>query len=323
MAQGNVKNVVCFGGGNAVPKAVLAPLKKYPVNITSVTSMVDSGGSTGQLREDLDVLPPGDIRRHVLALSEAPEWKKKLWNFRFGHDVFSGGHKGHNFANVFIAGLEHSLSDYSKALEIVHEFMEVKGRALPATIDKVQLCAKLENGKTLVGEDKIDISKEERANIKIKEVYLKPRAKAYPPVLDAIAKADIITIGPGDLYTSLVPCLLSEGVSTAMKKTKAKKILICNTMTKLGETDNFSVLDFAKEVEKYIGCALDFVIYNSEMPSKERIAEYKKEESLILEPVRVDGGLDAKKFIGTKILASSIPIIYDPEKLAKLVYSLI
>lgn len=317
------KSAVCFGGGNAIPKAILMPLKKYPVNITAITSMVDSGGSTGQLREDFDVLPPGDIRRHILALSEAPVWKKKLWEFRFGREVFHGGHKGHNFANVFIAGLEYVHKDYGKVLEEVHEFMEVKGRVLPATTDKTHVCARLENGEIVKGEDEIDLPRKHDPNLKITEVFLLPNARAYPPVLEAIAGADLITIGPGDLYSSSVPCFLAEGIKEAFKKTKARKVLICNTMTKLGETNNFSVSDFAKEVERYIGCPLDFVIYNSEIPSKERVDAYKKEEPLILEPVKAGKGLDAKKFIGTKIIIEKGAVIYDPEKLAKAIYSLI
>ncbi len=316
------KRIVCFGGGSAIPRAILSPLKKYPVNITAVTSMVDNGGSTGQLREDFNILPPGDIRRHILALSEAPVWKKKLWEFRFGREVFDSGHRGHNFANVFIAGLEHSLNDYTKVLEIVHEFMEVKGKALPATVDKTHICARLENGEIVAGEDEIDVPRKHDPNLKIAEAFLKPKAKAYPPVLDAIAKADIITIGPGDLYTSLIPCILPEGMKEALKKTKAKKVLICNAMTKFGETNNFSVMDFAKEAEKYIGSALDFVVYNSGMPSKERIGAHKKENPPALEMVRINSGLDGKKFIGKNILAEKGAIVYDPEKLAKLICSL-
>ena len=121
-----IKKIVCLGGGNVVPKLLLEPLKKYPVKITGVTSMVDNGGSAGQLREDFNVLPPGDIRRHFIALSNAPQWKKDLFKFRFGREEFEGGHKGHNFANVFIGGLEYILKDYRKVLKIVHDFMELK-----------------------------------------------------------------------------------------------------------------------------------------------------------------------------------------------------
>ncbi len=318
-----VKKIVCFGGGNAITKVVLEPLKKYPVSIVSVTSMTDNGGSTGQLREDFGVLPPGDIRRHILALSEAPEWKKKLWTFRFGHDVFPAGHKGHNFANAFIAGLELSLKDYEKVLDIVHEFMEVKGRALPATTGRVQLCAELENGAIIEGESEIDVPTKHDPAIKIKRVFIKPESGAYPAAIAAIKNADALIIGPGDLYSSSIPCFLAEGMREAVRKTNAKKILVCNIMTKRGETDGFSVRGFADEVQKYIGCELDSVIYNTEMPSNARIAENRKIDPLVIEPVKIDGGLDSKKFIGRNIMAGKGPIVHDAEKLGKLIYTLV
>jgi uncharacterized cofD-like protein len=317
------KKVVCFSGGNAIPRAILMPLKKYPVDITSITSMVDNGGSSGQFRENFNVLPPGDIRRHILALSNASDWKKELWNFRFGKEKFDGGHKGHNFANAFIAGLEYNLKDYDKVLKVVNEFMEVKGKVLPATIEQTQIYAELENGEIIKGEDEIDVPKKHDPNLKIKKAYLEPEAKAYQPSLDAVAEADLITIGPGDLYSSSIPCLLMKGMKEAFKKTKAKKIFICNTMTKLGETNNFSVSDFVNEAEKYMGCDFDYVIYNTEIPSKERLEKFKKEELGILDLVKVDKNLDEEKFIGTKIIEKTGPIVHNPEKLVKLLISLI
>lgn len=318
-----MKKVVCFSGGNAIPRAILMPLKKYPVDIVSVTSMVDNGGSSGQLREDFNVLPPGDIRRHILVLSEAAQWKKDLWAFRFGREVFDGGHKGHNLANAFIAGLEANLKDYDKVLEIICEFMEVKGKVLPATIEQTQICAELENGKIIKGEDEIDVPQKHDPNLKIKKVYLEPEVDAYQPSLDAVIEADLSIIGPGDLYSSIIPCLLMKGMKEAFKKTKAKKILVCNTMTKHGETNDFSVLDFANEMEKYLGAPLDFVIYNAEIPSMERVNKYKREELGILDLVKVNKNLDDKKFISSDITTDDGPIVYDPDKLVKLIMSLL
>ncbi len=316
------KKVVCFSGGNAIPRAILMSLKKYPVNIVSITSMVDNGGSSGQLREDFNILPPGDIRRHILVLSEAAQWKKDLWSFRFGREKFGGGHKGHNFANAFIAGLEANLKDYDKVLEIIYEFMEVKGKVLPATIEQTQLYAELENGKIIKGEDEIDVPKKHNPNLKIKKVYIEPKVKAYQLSLDAVAKADLITIGPGDLYSSSIPCLLIKGMKESLKKTKAKKVFVCNIMTKLGETNNFSVLDFVNETEKYMGCDFDYVIYNTEIPSKERLKKFKEEELGILDLVKIDKNLDEKKFIGIKIIEKNGPIIHNSKKLVKLIMSL-
>ncbi len=317
------KSIICFGGGNAMPKAILIPLKKYPVIITSITSMTDSGGSSGQLRKDFNVLPPGDMRRHILALSEAPEWKKQLWTFKFGHEAFEGGHKGHVFANIFLAGTENTLKDYSKVLDLAHEFMEVSKdyKALPATVEKSNLYAKLENGTIIKGESEIDVPKEHDPNLKIIKVYLKPEAKAFPPALEAVEKADVITIGPGDLYSSIIPCFLMKGMKASLKKSKAKKIFICNTMTKLGETNNFSVLDFSKKIEKYLGANIDRVIYNSQIPSSKRIEKYKKEEPSLLDMVKIDRDLNMNKFITGNLLLKNGPIIYDPDKLAEFIMS--
>lgn len=310
-----------------MPKAVLIPLKNYPVDITSVAAMVTDGGSTGQFRNDFDVLPPGAIRNHIAALSQAPEWKKNLWNFRFGHETFDEKHKGHNFANALIAGLEYNLKDYGKVLDFLNEFMEVRGKALPATVEKTHIYAELENGEIVKGEDEIDVPLKHDPKLKIKKVYLEPKAKAFSKSLEAVEKADLITIGPGDIYSSSVPCLLMEGMNEAFKRSKAKKVLIVNAMTKLGETNDFSVMDFTNEMEKYMGCPLDFVIYNSEIPDKERIDEYKKEEPSVVEMVKIDPSINSnktgKKFIGTEILIKDVPIVYDPEKLVKIIMSLV
>jgi uncharacterized cofD-like protein len=322
------RRIVCFGGGNVVPRLLLEPLKRYPVKLTGVTSMVDNGGSAGQLREDFGILPPGDIRRHFIALSDAPQWKKDLFKFRFGREKFPGGHKGHNFANVFIGGLEYILKDYRKVLKVVHDFMELKKqyRALPATIDKVHVVAELENGRTIKGEDEIDVPQKHNPKLKIKKVYLKPKGKVFPPTKKAVVEANLITLGPGDLYSSTIPCLLSEGMKRAFKKSKAKKVFICNVMTKLGETNNFSVSDFTKEIEKYLGCPLNFVIYNTEIPNKKRIKDYKKEEPLILDLVKIDpsikSGKARKKFIGKNLLTKSGPVIHDSKKVVKILLKL-
>ncbi len=316
------KKLICFGGGNAMPKAVLQELKNYDeFEITSVTSMVDSGGSTGALRRELNVLPPGDIRRHILALSQAEEWKKKLWKFRFANDiVFEDGHRGHNFANIFIAGLEYVLGDFEKALEIVHEFMCVKGKCLPATLDKVMLYAELENGQILRGEHEIDVPKNRDGKLRIKKIWLEPEAKAYEPVLKAIEEADVIIIGPGDLYSSIIPCFLPAGIKDALEKTNATKIFIAPAMTKLGETYGYTLEDFVEEIERY-ACVLDYVIYNTNILEENVINEFKKEEPLLCEPVLPKS--KDKRFLGKDLLAENGRVEYDPKKVVKAVMEVI
>ena len=312
-----MKKILCFGGGSALPKVVLSELKNYDFEITSVTSMVDDGGSTGALRKEFNILPPGDIRRHILALSQAEEWKKELWKFRFANDiVFDDGHKGHNFANIFIAGLEYVLGDFEKALEIVHEFMKVKGRCLPATLEKVKLFAELENGQIIEGEHKIDVPKDRDGKLRITKIWLEPEAKAYPKVIEAIAEADFIIIGPGDLYSSILPCFLPIGIKQALEKSEAIKIFIAPAMTKLGETYGYTLEDFVSEVEKY-ACKLDYVLYNNSVPPKERIEAYKKQEPLLCELVLPKNELPEHKFIGRDLLLENGPIEYDPKKVIK------
>lgn len=323
-----IKKFVCFGGGNAMPKAVLAKLIEYPVKISTIASMLESGGSSAQFRMDFKTLPPGDIRRHLIAFSSAPDWKKELFSLRVGRETFDGGHKGHSFGNVFISGLEYINKDFGKALDIAHDFLEVKEhKVLPATIELSHIYAVLENDELIFGEDEIDVPLKHDPKLRIKQLFLTKKVKAYFPALEAIREADVITIGPGDLYSSLIPCFLPAGMSEAVKKSKAKKILIVNAMTKLGETNDYSVMDFAKEVEKYMGCSLDYVIYNSEIPDKKRIEEYKKEEPSVIEPVKIDPLINSrqagKKFIGAKILTKEGAIIYDAEKLVKTIMSLL
>lgn len=314
-----MKKIVCFGGGAVVPERVMDPLKKSGKFIVcGITSMVDNGGSTGQLREDFKILPPGDIRRHFIVLSDAPQWKKKLWKFRFGREEFPGGHKGHSFANVFIGGLEYVTGDYDKVLKIIHEFLEVKGHAaLPATIEKVQVCATLEDGVKIIGENEIDVPQTHDPNKKIVDLYLSSNAKIYPETKKRIEEADILTFGPGDLFSSIIPCLLPDGVKDAIKNSRAIKILVCSTMQKLGETNNFSVLDITREIEKYIGCSLDFVIYSTGLISKEKMELYKNENPSLIAPISIDRNLQKDKFIGENLLLDDSTMEHDPQKVFK------
>ncbi len=310
-----MRKVLCFGGGNAMPKVILKELKNF-AEVYSVTSMVDSGGSTGALRKEFDVLPPGDIRRHILALSEAEEWKRKLWSFRFANDiVFEDGHKGHNFGNVFLTALEKIFGDYEKVLEVVHEFMKVKGKVMPATLEKTNLFAKTESGIILKGEHEIDIGKNKEPEDKITEIWLEPEVEAYEKVLKTIEKVDYIIIGPGDLYSSILPNFLPKGMKETIQNSAAKIIFIAPAMTKKSETYSFSLEDYVEEVEKYVG-KVDIVIYNAKIPEKERMEKYKTEnpeyDQLVL-PESND-----KRFLGKELLFDEGPIEYDSKKVIKI-----
>ena len=317
------KEIVCFGGGTALPNVILSELKKYPVKITALSSMLESGGSSGQLRIDFGILPSGDLRRQFLALSKATKWKKELFGFRLGREIFDDGHKGHSFGNVFISGLEYNLRDFKKVLEIVHEFLELKNhQVLPVTIKQSHIGSILENGEIIIGEDEIDVPRKHSPKLKIKEVFLTKKIKGFPQTLNAVQQADLITIGPGDFYSTIVPFFLIGGVANAIQKSKAKKVFICPAMTKLGETNNFSVLDFSEELEKYIGRPLDFVIYNNFTPLKIRVKNYKKEHQELLDLVKINANLSTKKFIGENLLLKKGPIEYDSKKVVNILMKL-
>jgi len=305
-----------------MPNIVLKPLKEYPIQLSSVAAMLESGGSSGQLRVDFNVLPSGDLRRHFLALSNAPAWKQELFQFRMGREVFDDKHAGHSFGGIFISGLEYILKDFKKVLKIVGDFLEIKGEVLPATVENGHIYAVLENGEVIFGEDEIDIPRKHDPKIKIKEIFLTRKVKAYPPTIKVIKEADFLVIGPGDLYSSLITCFLPEGITKAIKESKAKKIYICNLLTKNGETNNFSVLKFSNEIEKYLETSLDFIIYNTKKPSAKRIADYHKGNPEILDFVEIDKNLPKGKFIGCDILANSGPLFHDPQKLIKVLSKL-
>lgn len=328
------KHIVCLGGGNAMPKAILVELKKYPVKISAICAMLDSGGSAGRLRKDYKIVSPGDIRRAFIALSNTSPVISDLFDFRFK----SGELKGHNFANLFITALELTTNDFEKTSREIKKILNVEHEVLPVTLDNSEVWAVLENGKIIKGEANIDVPKH-NGNLKIKKVFLKPKAKAYPKAIQAIKKADLIVIGPGDLYSSLAQILLTDGIPQAIRESKAKKVYICNLMTKYGETNNFGVKDFANQIEKYLGCSLDYVIYNNFIPEKEKIKKYKKKHPELLELVRFNENLSEKKlaphrpapfqragagarFIGKNLLKKDL-IEHDPKKLVKTILSLI
>jgi uncharacterized cofD-like protein len=307
-------NIVCLGGGNAMPKAVLKGLKKKEVKLSVVCAMLDSGGSAGRLRKDYNIVSPGDIRRAILALADTSPAIESLFNYRF--EV--GELRGHNFANLLITALELSTENYEKTIKEISRILNVRHLVLPSTLDKANLCAVLENGKIISGEANIDVPKH-KGSLRIKRVFLKPRAKAYPGAIEAVRKADLIVIGPGDLYSSLAQILLTEGLAEAINKSSARKLYVCNLMTKYGETNNFSVSDFASEIEKYLQGPLDFVIFNNKKPSFLRLRNYRKKHPEFLDLVKFDKNLDKEKFIGANLLVNKGPIVHDPQKLTKII----
>lgn len=313
--------IVVIGGGTGV-YSVLSGLKDYSVKLNAIISMADDGGSTGVLREEFGILPPGDIRRALVALSSEQKTLCDLFNYRFK----IGKLKDHNFGNIFITALCKVFNDdFQKAVEAAGEILNIKGKVIPVTLDKGRLNAKLENGKIIVGETNIDIPKYD-GKLKIEKIYLRPNCKINPKAKKTILDSDFIIIGPGDLYTSVLPNLLVEGVPEAIKKSKAKKIYVCNLMTKFGETNNFYAKDFIYEIENYLGeNILDYIILNNKIPPSKFLFKYRKARAKMVR--YKDHDFQQKNHYKVKIIKANVIrmgdfIRHDPKKIAKIIYSL-
>lgn len=307
--------IVVIGGGTG-SYTVLRGLKQYDVELTAVISMTDSGGSTGKLRDEFGFLPPGDVRRGLIALSPETSMLRKLFEYRFSKGQ---GLEGHNFGNLFLAALRDITGSDEDAIKEASRILNIKGTVLPVTTTNCQLGAILENKQVIVGETNIDIPKHD-PNLRIKKLFIVPKAKANKEALDSIAAADKIIIGPGDLYTSVLSSLLIGGIKEALKKTKAKKVFVCNIMTKYGETTGFKASDFIHEIEKYLGKrVLDYMVCNDKKPAAKLLKEYEKEHSVFVEPDIKDGGI---KVIRVNMLDDIQLARHDPERLAKAIMSI-
>ena len=318
MSKKSLKNykIVCLGGGNGMPKAVLSGLKKHPVQISAVCAMLDSGGSAGRLRKEYKITSPGDIRRAFVALANTSPAIGDLFDFRFQ----AGGLQGHNFANLFITALELSSKNYKTAIKEISKVLNIDPRhkVLPVTLDKSHLCAVLKDGQVIKGEANIDIPKHD-SNLKIQKVYLEPIARVYRPVLAEIKAADLIVIGPGDLYSSLAQILLVQGLAKAICQSKARKVYVCNLATKIGETNDFQAIDFASEIERLLDCKIDHVIVNSKVKKT-------KNQPVIMSLVqasKINAQLGKKKYIVADIIDTKSPTLHDSDKLVKIILSLL
>ncbi len=314
--------VVVLGGGTGI-YAVLTGLRRYTANITAVVSMSDNGGSSGRLRDEFGYLPPGDVRRCLVALAsdEDAMLLRQLFEYRFDRGV---GLNGHTFGNLLITALTDILGGTDKAIDEAGHLLGIRGSVLPVTLSDTTLCALLADGHEIYGETNIDIRKEHH-DVPISRVYLRPEAHANPAVLDTIAAADLIVLGPGDLYTSVMPNLLVKGVPEAIAASPAKCVYVCNVMTKRGETDNFAASDFIREINRYLGAddILDCAVlnYHEALPS-ELYNRYKQQGS---EPVTIDLGkcYEAVPQLAIRALTATGELVrHDPDRLAATLLSL-
>lgn len=266
---GKGPRIVVIGGGTGL-HTLLRGLKQYTSNITAVVTVFDSGGSSGQLRDELGVLPPGDIRNCLVALSTKEPLMTKLFQYRFKN----GSLKGHSFGNLFITAMSEVSGDFSKAIEKSSEILAIRGKVLPSSMDDVTLCAELKNKKLVYGEDNISKSMHRIENVFIQPSHVLP----LPETIQAIQEAEVIILGPGSLYTSVICNLLVEHIPDVIGQSKAFKIYICNVMTQPGETDHYSASMHLQEVIKYLhqNC-IDYIVVNSKSLSKEVAERYQQE----------------------------------------------
>lgn len=264
-----MKNIVTIGGGTG-SYTVLSGIKNIEnINIKAVVSMADDGGSTGILRDELGVLPAGDVRQCLVALSKDREVMREIMSYRFEE----GGLVGHSFGNIFLATLEKVMGSFSSGVKEASSILNIKGEVIPVIDKSAKLCIELKNGQVIKGENEINHFDFE--NIGVNKVYIEENIEINPDADDAIKNADYILIGPGNQYCSILPALAVDGVKDSFEKSKAKIIYISNLTNKKGHTMNYELSDYVKEVEGYVGCTIDIVLFNEEDPTSEQIEYYK------------------------------------------------
>lgn len=301
--------IALIGGGTG-SFAILQGLKDFTPNISALVSMSDSGGSTGVLRDELGVLPPGDIRQCLVALSDKPEWRD-IFSYRFGGQ---GPLAGHSLGNLILSAisLQHN-GDFAKAVKITSKLLNITGKVVPVTLKDHALVLH-DGAKVIKGEHNIEnhvISDFEAI------IELEPEATINPEAAEAIQKADLVVIAPGSLYGSLLPALAVKGIREAFKSSKAKKIALANLVTKLGQTDGWHVVDHVKTLERYLGKdQFDFVLYNNRQPSPSLLKKYAADGEF---PVKTDEARFAEiraEGIGSNLVAGEVNA-QDPNDRAK------
>ncbi|MFB4210435.1 uridine diphosphate-N-acetylglucosamine-binding protein YvcK [Shouchella sp. JSM 1781072] len=266
------KKVVVIGGGTGL-SVILKGLKTYPVDITAIVTVADDGGSSGILRKELDIPPPGDVRNVLVALAEVEPLVEELFQHRFAS---GDGLNGHSLGNLLLAGMTSITGDFQKGIATLSRVLNVRGNVLPAANKSIILHAEMEDGTHVSGESKIPL-----AGKKIKRVYLTPdEISPLPETLDALQSADLIVLGPGSLYTSILPNLLVPGIVEAIESSKAKKAYICNVMTQAGETDQYSVSDHVQALFAHCkGEIVQSVLVNHQEMTEKALARYKLEKA--------------------------------------------
>jgi len=306
--------IVSIGGGTGL-STLLRGLKSRNASIAAIVTVTDDGGSSGRLRADLGVMPPGDIRNCMLALSEDENLMSRLFRYRFGG---KGELADHSFGNLFLTAMAGVTGDFAEAVRLTTQILTIRGVIYPSTNSNVSLCAEFEDGRRVEGETRIT-----EAGKRIKKVWLNPPdTQPLKGSLDTIAAADVITIGPGSLYTSIIPNLLVEEIARAVEASPATKIYIQNIMTQPGESQGLTTAEHVEALTRHTGGKQLFsrILVNNAVPSAELLARYSAEGAQLV-PVDLDRlrelGLECTEL---DLLAQGQVIRHDPEKLAEAVY---
>ena len=281
--------IVVIGGGTGT-SAVLRGLKQHTSRVSAIVTMFDSGGSSGLLQKEFGYPPLGDLRQCLLGLSEGDAARplRDLVDFRFDGE---SSLNGHSLGNLLLAALTTLGKDLEQAIDEMAGLLNITGQVIPVSLERADLCAELSDGRLLRGESAIDLRKQ--LHPRIERVFLDPAVPANRRGVDAVMEADVVVLGPGDLYTSIVPNFLAEGMADALSATRATRVYVCNLMTKLGETDGFTASRFVREMQNYVGRdSLDWALLNcGDIPDEVRTA-YRQEQAHPVEAdIEVAGGL--------------------------------
>ena len=308
--------IVVLGGGTGL-STLLCGLKEYTNNLTAIVTVADTGGSSGRIREQFDILPPGDIRNCLIALADASSLMQDLFQFRFSEGSELAGH---NFGNLFITVMTKLTGDFEKAIKESSKVLAIRGQVLPATLKKVTLVAEYSDGTVVEGEDRIPKKK-----CPIKKVYLRPEdPPSTPEAIKAIEEAEAIVIGPGSLYTSIIPNLLVREITRAIVRSRSPRIYVCNVMTQSGETDGYTAFNHLQTLlshsHSYI---IDYCVLNTSIPPKQMLERYESEGAF---PVIPDS--ERIKNLGIEtiegdFISTTNYVRHNSKKLAKIIIDLI
>jgi len=310
----NKKKVVTIGGGTGTFQ-LLKGLKNFDINLTAIVNMVDDGGSSGKLRDEMGVLPPGDIRRALIALSDDTKMLRQVFEYRF-----NGHAEDHSLGNLILAALEKITGDHGKAVKQASDILNLRGKVLPVTTSKTNLFAELEDGSLIAGQSDVSYLKTES---KIKRVFLDPEVSAYGETIKSILEADMVVICPGDLYGSIIPNFLVKGVKEAIKNCNAKICYVCNLVTKEGN-ENFKSSDFVGEIEKYCGRKMDKILLNTKKPGKKVMDTYYDLEKSKFVEIDLDEERIIKGEFLTEVWSDVKTILrHDPDVISEVLVSLL